>query len=64
MIGMCSGHTIALWRSKLLEAVRVVLMKPAVHKRFETVSGQAAIAGLKLPSEKRPLPCKPETMSW
>jgi uncharacterized protein len=47
MIGMTSGHTNALWRSKLLQAVRSVLLTPVVHSKFETMNGEAAIAGLK-----------------
>jgi uncharacterized protein len=48
MIGMTSGHTNKLWRSKLIEAVRQVLLLPAIHKKFETFNGEAAIAQLKV----------------
>jgi predicted acyl esterase len=48
MIGMTSGHTNKLWRSDLLRAVREVLLKPGIHSRFATVTGEAAIAGLKV----------------
>ena len=48
MIGMTSGHTNKLWRSKLLDAVRALLRTPAIHKKFETANGEAAIAGLKV----------------
>jgi uncharacterized protein len=48
MIGMTSGHTNKLWRSKLLDAVRHVLLMPKIHKKFETANGEAAIAGLKV----------------
>jgi predicted acyl esterase len=48
MIGMTSGHTNKLWRSKLLDAVRALLLTPAIHKKFETANGEAAIAGLKV----------------
>jgi predicted acyl esterase len=48
MIGMTSGHTNKLWRSKLIDAVRKLLLTPAIHKKFETANGEAAIAGLKL----------------
>ena len=48
MIGMTSGHTNKLWRSKLLDAVRHVLLTPMIHKKFETANGEAAIAGLKV----------------
>jgi uncharacterized protein len=47
MIGMTSSHSNALWRSKLLEAIRALLLTPSIHKRFETMNGEAAIAGLK-----------------
>jgi uncharacterized protein len=48
MIGMTSGHTNRLWRSKLLEAVRSLLLTPAIHRQFATINGEAAIAGLKI----------------
>jgi predicted acyl esterase len=48
MIGMTSGHTNKLWRSKLIDAVRRVLLVPAIHKKFETFNGEAAIAQLKV----------------
>jgi predicted acyl esterase len=48
MIGMTSGHTNKLWRSKLMDAMRALLLTPAIHKKFETVNGEAAIAGLKV----------------
>lgn len=48
MIGMTSGHTNKLWRSKLLDAVRNVLLLPGIHRKFETMNGEAAIAGLKV----------------
>jgi predicted acyl esterase len=47
MIGMTSGHTNKLWRSKLVEAVRSLLLTPSIHKRFEMVNGEATMAGLK-----------------
>jgi predicted acyl esterase len=47
MIGMTSARPDGFWRSKLLEAARAVLHTPAIHKRFETMNGEAAIAGLK-----------------
>ncbi len=47
MIGMTSARTDKFWRSKLLEAVRTVLHTPAIHKKFATMNGEAAIAGLK-----------------
>jgi uncharacterized protein len=48
MIGMTSGQTNKLWRSKLLDAVRGLLLTPGVHKKFEMANGEAAIAGLKV----------------
>ena len=48
MIGMTSGHTNKLWRSKLMDAVRDLLLTPAIHKKFEMANGEAAIAGLKV----------------
>ena len=48
MIGMTSGHTNKLWRSKLLDAVRSLLLTPGIHKKFEHANGEAAIAGLKV----------------
>jgi uncharacterized protein len=48
MIGMTSGHTNKLWRSKLMDAMRALLLTPAIHQKFETANGEAAIAGLKV----------------
>jgi len=48
MIGMTSGHTNKLWRSKLLDAMRALLLSPGIHKKFESANGEAAIAGLKI----------------
>jgi predicted acyl esterase len=48
MIGMTSGHTNKLWRSTLMDAMRALLLTPAIHKKFETANGEAAIAGLKV----------------
>jgi putative CocE/NonD family hydrolase len=39
MIGMTSGHTNKLWRSKLLDAARSVLKTPAIHKKFADFNG-------------------------
>jgi predicted acyl esterase len=47
MIGMTSGRPDKFWRSKLLDAVRTVLHTPAIHRKFATMNGEAAIAGLK-----------------
>jgi hypothetical protein len=48
MIGMTSGHTNKLWRSKLIDALQALLLTPSIHKKFETANGEAAIAGLKV----------------
>jgi predicted acyl esterase len=48
MIGMTSQRTNALWRSKLLDAVRHVLLTPGMHKRFAHFNGEAAMAGIKM----------------
>jgi uncharacterized protein len=48
MIGMTSSHTNKLWRSKLIEAVRAVLLTPGIHKKFEHANGEAAIASIKV----------------
>ncbi len=47
MIGMTSGHTNKLWRSTLIDAVRSLLLTPAIHRKFENTNGEAAIAGIK-----------------
>ena len=48
MIGMTSGHTNKLWRSKLMDAMRALLLTPGIHRKFEHANGEAAIAGLKV----------------
>lgn len=48
MIGMTSGHTNKLWRSTLMNALRDLLLTPAIHHKFEMANGEAAIAGLKV----------------
>jgi alpha/beta superfamily hydrolase len=40
MIGMTSGHTNKLWRSKLMDAVGDRLLTPAIHKKFEMANGE------------------------
>jgi uncharacterized protein len=47
MIGMTSGHTNKLWRSKLLDAARSVLRTPAIHKKFASFNGEAAMRALR-----------------
>jgi uncharacterized protein len=48
MIGMTSDHTNKLWRSKLLDAVRVLLRTPTIHAKFATFNGEAAMTGLRV----------------
>jgi predicted acyl esterase len=48
MIGMTSGRTNKLWRSKLLDAVRTILHTPAIHRKFATFNGEAAMTGIKM----------------
>jgi len=48
MIGMTSARPDAFWRSRLIDAVREILLTPAIHKKFEHANGEAAIAGLKV----------------
>lgn len=47
-IGMTAGKTDKLWRSKLVDAFRKLLLMPGIHKKFEHANGEAAVAGLKL----------------
>ena len=47
MIGMTSGRTNEFWRSKLLGAVSTLLRTSGIHKKFETVNGEAAMTGVK-----------------
>src|SRR5580692_1151523 len=47
MIGMTSGRTNRLWRSKLLDAVRSILKTPAIHKKFADFNGEAAMTGIR-----------------
>src|SRR5277367_2044742 len=48
MIGMTSSHTNKLWRSKLIDAVRNILLTPGIHKKFEQANGEAAIASIRV----------------
>ena len=48
LVGMTSRIGNKLWRSRLMNAVRHVLLLPFVHKKFETMNGEAAMTGLKL----------------
>ena len=47
MIGMTSGHTNKLWRSRLLDGIGELLRTPHIHGKFATANGEAAMAGLK-----------------
>jgi uncharacterized protein len=47
MIGMTSGRTNKLWRSRLLKGISDVLRSPRVHGKFATANGEAAMAGLR-----------------
>jgi hypothetical protein len=47
-IGLTSGQTNKLWRSKLLDAFRTLLLAPGIHKKFEMANGEAAISGLRV----------------
>jgi uncharacterized protein len=48
MVGMTSGQSNDLWRGKLLGAARHILRTPALHKKFETANGEAAMTGLRI----------------
>lgn len=48
MIGLTSRQSSTLWRGKLLDAVSGFVHAPAIHKKFETFNGEAALTGLKL----------------
>ena len=48
MIGMTSGHTNKLWRSRLLDGIGDLLRTPRVHGKFATANGEAAMAGLRV----------------
>jgi len=48
MIGMTSARSNKLWRGKVLDTVRRVLLRPAIHNKLEHFNGEAAIAGLKV----------------
>jgi hypothetical protein len=50
MIGMTSGHTNKLWRSRLVGGIRELLRQPHVHGKFATSNGDAAMARLVLPT--------------
>lgn len=48
MVGMTARFGNALWRSRLVDAVRGVLHTPAIHKKFATMNGESAVIALKL----------------
>jgi putative CocE/NonD family hydrolase len=48
MIGMTSQQTSKLWRSHWVDAVGKILRTPAIHAKFATFNGEAAMTGLKL----------------
>jgi predicted acyl esterase len=48
MVGMTSKLGNAFLRSKLIDLVRAVLHLPAVHRKFATMNGEAAVTALKL----------------
>lgn len=47
MIGMTSARSDSFWRSALFEALGEVLHLPGLHKRFATMNGEAALAGVR-----------------
>ena len=47
MVGMTSGQSNKLWRSKLVEAIGHLLKTPAIHRQFATANGEAAMTGIK-----------------
>jgi uncharacterized protein len=58
MIGATSAHGSAFYRNRFVDFVGRILKTPAIHKRFETINGEAAIAALKgllkLPHDPHP----------
>jgi uncharacterized protein len=48
MVGLTSGQSDKLWRGKLVGAARHILRNPALHKKFETANGEAAMTGLRI----------------
>ena len=47
MIGMTSGRTNKLWRSRLVNGVSELLRTPRIHAKFATSQDDAAMAGLR-----------------
>lgn len=58
MMGLTSERSDKLWRSRPLGLARRVLNSPGVHKRFETMNGEAAVTMLRqllrLPHDPHP----------
>lgn len=48
MVGMTSKLSNAFLRGKLIDFVRTVLHVPALHRKFATMNGEAAVTALKL----------------
>lgn len=46
MVGMTSGHTNKLWRSRLIEGIGDVLRAPRIHAKFATANREANMASL------------------
>ncbi|PVX75075.1 CocE/NonD family hydrolase [Paraburkholderia unamae] len=47
MIGATSAHVSDFYRNRFVEVLGRFLKTPVIHKRFETINGEAAIAALK-----------------
>lgn len=48
MLGMTSARSPQFWRSEFFDLASKVLKLPAIHEKFGTMNGEAAIAGLKV----------------
>jgi predicted acyl esterase len=48
MVGMTSKLSDGFLRSSLIDAVRTVLNVPAIHRKFGTMNGEAAVTALKM----------------
>jgi uncharacterized protein len=47
MVGLTSRQTNKLWRSRIVDIATHILHTPALHKKFETANGEAAMTGLR-----------------
>ena len=56
MVGMTSGHTNRLWRSRLLNGIGDLLRTPRIHGTFATANGEAAMAGAQGATQAAPRP--------